>query len=446
MANRLRVLTGIKPTGAPHLGNYIGAIKPAIELSASADVEGYFFLADYHALTGGGSPEAVTQATLDVAATWLALGLDPTRVNFYRQSDLPETLELTWLLSCVASKGQLNRAHAYKAAVDANVARGQDPDVGVGMGLYLYPVLMAADILLFNANVVPVGKDQVQHIEIARDLASRFNLQYGADYLILPEAKIDAGGAVLLGTDGRKMSKSYGNTIPLFLSADALREQIMKVVTNALPPGASKDTDCALFQLYSAFATDAESAAMAQSYAAGIAWGEAKAQCFAVIDRALAPARQRYAELMANPAQVEQILVAGAEKLRPQAMALLRTLRQAVGLRALTTQHVAIKSADPPEIDGPSVRARRAGKTARLINLGAKGFKLLAADGPILVSGDGALPADLSTVRWVNDAAAGCVRLTDAAGTPLGQSASVAADALENLRLQIDQAWTEAIA
>jgi tryptophanyl-tRNA synthetase len=214
--NKQRVLTGITTTGTPHLGNYVGAIRPAIAASERADVQSFYFLADFHALIKCHDPVLVHQSTREIAATWLALGLDTDNAIFYRQSDVPEIPELCWMLTCMAAKGLMNRAHAYKASVDANVAAGDDADFGITMGLYSYPILMAADILMFNANKVPVGKDQIQHIEMARDIAARFNHHYG-EHFVLPEALVDDDVAVLQGLDGRKMSKSYGNTIPLFL-------------------------------------------------------------------------------------------------------------------------------------------------------------------------------------------------------------------------------------
>ncbi len=210
------LLTGITTTGTPHLGNYVGAIRPAIEMSRKTQVNSYYFLADYHALIKCQEPERIRQSSLEVAATWLALGLDTERSVFYRQSDIPEISELNWLLSCVTAKGLMNRAHAYKAAVAENEQNDSaDPDKGITMGLFGYPVLMAADILLFNADQVPVGKDQIQHIEMARDIAGRFNHIYG-EHFVIPEPVVDDSTATLLGLDGRKMSKSYNNIIPLF--------------------------------------------------------------------------------------------------------------------------------------------------------------------------------------------------------------------------------------
>ena len=279
-----RILTGITTSGTPHLGNYAGAIRPAIEASRQPGSESFYFLADYHSLIKTSDPERVQRSTLEIAATWLAAGLDTDRVWFYRQSDIPEIPELTWLLTCNAGKGLLNRAHAYKAAVDKNVAEGEDPDAGVNMGLFMYPVLMAADILMFKAHSVPVGRDQIQHIEMARDIAARFNHQYG-EHFTLPEAAIDESVATLPGLDGRKMSKSYDNTIPLFAPSAVIRKAIASIVTDSRAPGEPKETEgSALFQLYQAFSTPAETAAMRDAFAAGIAWGEAKQSLFERIE------------------------------------------------------------------------------------------------------------------------------------------------------------------
>ncbi|HSN23232.1 MAG TPA: tryptophan--tRNA ligase, partial [Methylomicrobium sp.] len=214
--NKATVLTGITTTGTPHLGNYVGAIRPAIAASKNDNVAPFYFLADYHALIKCQEPERVRQSSLEIAATWLALGLDTSNAVFYRQSDVPEILELAWMLTCVTAKGLMNRAHAYKAAVAENEQSDEkDPDKGITMGLFGYPILMAADILMFKAEKVPVGKDQIQHIEMARDIAARFNHFYG-EHFVLPEAVVEEPGATLLGLDGRKMSKSYNNAIPLF--------------------------------------------------------------------------------------------------------------------------------------------------------------------------------------------------------------------------------------
>ena len=331
-----RVLTGITTTGTPHLGNYVGAIRPAIAASQAPDAESFLFLADLHALVKSADPARVASSTLEIAASWLALGLDPARVFFYRQSDIGEIPQLTWLLTCVTGKGLLNRAHAYKAAVDANVAAGADPDASITAGLYLYPVLMAADILLFNAHQVPVGRDQVQHIEIARDLALRFNHLYGNEYFVLPEARIEDQVSVLPGLDGRKMSKSYDNTIALWLDRTELRKKVFAIVTNVQAPGEPKDPDDShLFQIYQAFASTEETLALREHYAQGIAWGEAKALLADRIEGELAEPRRRYQALIADPAAIERTLVLGAERARERAAPFLARLKHAVGLRPL---------------------------------------------------------------------------------------------------------------
>ena len=329
----VRVLTGITTTGTPHLGNYVGAIRPAIAASRDPDVEAYLFLADFHALIKNQNPDQVAQSSREIAATWLALGLDPEQAFFYRQSDIPEITELSWVLSCSAAKGLMNRAHAYKAAVQANEEAGDDPDFGITMGLFSYPILMAADILIFNAHQVPVGRDQIQHVEMARDIAQRFNHHYG-EVFTLPEAVVDEQVAILQGLDGRKMSKSYGNTIPLFGTPKQLQKSINKIKTNLLEPGDPKDTnDSAVFQIWCAFADTKERERMRDAFADGIAWGEAKKQLFERINDELAPARAVYERLMANPAEVEGILQSGAARLRSKSQALLEKVRSAVGLR-----------------------------------------------------------------------------------------------------------------
>ncbi len=331
-----RVLTGITTTGTPHLGNYVGAIRPAIAASRNPNVESFYFLADYHALVKCQEPERVQRSTLEIAASWLACGLDPERVFFYRQSEIREIPELTWLLTCVTGKGLLNRAHAYKAVVDQHVAAGEDADAGVTAGLYMYPVLMAADILIFNAHEVPVGRDQIQHIEIARDLAQRFNHIYGREFFTLPEARVDDATAVLPGLDGRKMSKSYDNTIPLWLPAKDLRKAIMGIVTNSLEPGQPKDPDSShLYTIFQAFADPAETQAYRRALIAGIAWGEAKERLYERIDRELAPARERYEALMSEPERIETALRHGAEKACERSRAAIRELKHAVGLRSI---------------------------------------------------------------------------------------------------------------
>jgi tryptophanyl-tRNA synthetase len=382
-----RVLTGITTTGTPHLGNYVGAIRPAIKASLEPGVESFFFLADYHALIKCDDPDRIERSRLEIAATWLAAGLDTNRVTFYRQSDIPETPELTWLLTCVTAKGQMNRAHAYKAATDANEAVGEDIDANITMGLYSYPILMAADILLFNAHRVPVGRDQVQHIEMARDVAQRFNHLFGKgrDLFVLPRAEVEEDVATLPGLDGRKMSKSYDNTIPLFEGgAKALKEAVARVVTDSRLPGEAKDPDSSsLVTIYDAFASPEQKNAMRADLRAGLGWGDAKQRTIELIESHVGPLRARYNELMAQPERVEEALMAGAEKARAIALPLMREVRQAVGLRKM----VAVSR---PQTAAPSTTklALPVFKQYREAD-GRFHFKFSAADGTLLLQGGG---------------------------------------------------------
>ncbi len=330
------VLTGITTTGTPHLGNYVGAIRPAIAASQETDSESFYFLADYHALIKYKDPERFRQSTLEVAATWLALGLDTGKATFYRQTDIPEIMELTWILMCMTAKGLMNRAHAYKALVAENEKkRSGDPDKGISMGLFCYPVLMAADILMFRANKVPVGQDQIQHLEMTRDIASRFNHIFGKTFT-LPEAVVDRESAVLSGSDGRKMSKSYDNTIPLFVPEKKLRKLIMKIKTNSQLPEEPKDPEnCTLFQIYRAFADKAEIDTIRQRYAAGIGWGEMKQILFEYLNTLLTEPRRRYNDLIADPAHIETILRQGAEKARATSIPFLSEIREKIGIQAI---------------------------------------------------------------------------------------------------------------
>ena len=347
MAKRI-YLTGITTSGRPHLGNYVGAIRPAIAASTDPSHESYFFLADYHALIKGNDPQRLRDSRREIAAAWLALGLDAERVTFYRQSDVPQIMELTWMLTCQAAKGLMNRAHAYKAAVQENLdAKTQareaeqaldsvdlerDPDRGITMGLFNYPILMAADILMFRATHVPVGRDQIQHIEMARDIAQRFNHHY-SDHLVLPRAVVGDDTAILTGLDGRKMSKSYNNTIALFDPPKTLRKSIMKIVTNSQEPGEPKNTEGnTVFDIYSAFASADQTAALREAYADGIGWGDAKQRLFELIDDALQEPRERFEMLMAHPERIEDALQLGGEKARAKAAVLLGELRDAVGI------------------------------------------------------------------------------------------------------------------
>ena len=382
-----RFLTGITTTGTPHLGNFVGSIRPSVAASLRPGVQSFYFLADYHALIKCEDPARIQRSTLEIAASWLAAGLDPEKVTFYRQSDIPETTELTWLLTCVTGKGLLNRAHAYKAAQDKNAAAGREPDDGVTAGLFMYPVLMGADILIFNAHKVPVGRDQIQHIEMARDMASSFNHLYG-NHLVLPEAAVDDNVALLPGLDGRKMSKSYNNTIPLFSSQAQLQKLIGSILTDSRAPGEPKDTEgSALFQIYQAFASEQETAALRKAYAEGIAWGDAKQVLFERIDREIGPMRAQYEALIASPAQVEAALLKGAEKARALATPLLRELRHAVGLRPLgaTQQAKATKATKAATASFKQYREKD----------GKFYFKLADAQGQVLLQSTGfAAPRD----------------------------------------------------
>ncbi|WP_448102466.1 tryptophan--tRNA ligase [Luteibacter jiangsuensis] len=410
-----RVLTGITTTGTPHLGNYVGAIRPAIQASRDPNVDAFYFMADYHALIKSDDADRVEASRLMITASWLAAGLDPERTTFYRQSDVPEVPELMWLLTCVTSKGLLNRAHAYKAAVDRNIENQEDADAGVTAGLYMYPVLMAADILAFNANKVPVGRDQIQHIEMARDIAQRFNHTYGREFFVMPEALIEEQVATLPGLDGRKMSKSYDNTIPLFEGGPkALREAIMKIVTDSRAPGEPKDTeDSALFTIYKAFASPVETAAFAESLHGGMGWGEAKQVLFERVDAEVAPMRERYDALMASPGQMEDILLAGAAKARAIAGPLVETLREAVGLRSARHKPVAHQTSGATPVTPKA-------KPPRLASFrdsdGTFRVRLFGADGEEL----------LLSVPFADPKAAGTLRQTLA--TLGGAQANVASD------------------
>jgi tryptophanyl-tRNA synthetase len=385
--SKTRVLTGITTTGTPHLGNYVGAIRPAVAASRSDNVESYYFMADYHALIKCDDPARIARSRLEIAATWLACGLDPDIVYFYRQSDIPEIPELTWLLTCVTAKGLMNRSHAYKASVDANAASGEDPDAGITMGLYSYPILMAADILMFNAHRVPVGRDQIQHIEMARDMAARFNHLFGngRDHFTLPEAAIEESVATLPGLDGRKMSKSYDNTVPLFEGgAKKLKETIARIVTDSRLPGEAKDPDStALMPIFGAFATPQEIAEFRAALADGLGWGEAKQRVFERLDRDIAPMRARYEELIAQPRHIEDILQAGAAKSRRLAAPFLAQLREAVGLRSFVAPaQVAASKPDAGRADKPQFKQYRESD-------GRFYFKLLGADGRLLLQSEG---------------------------------------------------------
>jgi tryptophanyl-tRNA synthetase len=326
-----RILTGIKPTGSPHIGNYLGAIRPALALASLPETTAMYFIAKYHALTTVHDGKLMDQLTREVAATWIAFGLDPEKTLFYRQSDVPETFELSWILACFTSKGWMNKMHAYKAHLDASPE--EDKDAGINVGVYTYPVLMAADILLFDADFVPVGKDQVQHVEIARDMAQRVNHTFKKPLLTLPAAKIETHVAVVPGLDGRKMSKSYDNTIPLLAPAKQLRKAVMKIVTDSTPPEAPKDPDkSVIFDLYKLFATPPQIEALRARYVSGLGWGDAKGALADAIEATVGEPRKIYDALIADRATLDGLLARGAEKARAYAGPVLARLREAIGM------------------------------------------------------------------------------------------------------------------
>ncbi len=423
----LRYLTGITTTGAPHLGNFVGSIRPSVAASRLADVQSFYFLADYHALIKCDEPARIQRSTLEIAASWLAAGLEPERVTFYRQSDIPEITELTWLLTCVTGKGVLNRAHAYKAAVDKNQAAGNDPDVDISAGLFMYPVLMGADILMFKAHHVPVGRDQIQHIEMARDMAQRFNHLYG-EHFVLPEAVTEESVALLPGLDGRKMSKSYDNTIPLFTPREQLRKLIAGIVTDSRAPGEAKEVEgSALFQIYQAFASESETAALRLAYADGIAWGDAKQLLFERIERDVAPMRERYHAMLNDPAKIEALLQAGAEKARAVATPFMRELRQAVGLRNLGSLSAAAPKSKAAKTAAPAFKQYRE-KDGKFY------FKLLDANARVLLQSQGfesPKEAALTISILQNEGSAALAALQGKVETAQGLSASDLATALQ---------------
>ena len=325
-------LTGIKPTGELHIGNYFGAIKPALELAKEYDAR--YFIADYHALNSVKNPVELKSTIRHVAAGWLASGLDPEKVIFYRQSSIPEVFELTTMIMAFTAKGLMNRAHAYKAAVQENNEKDDDPDAGINMGLFTYPVLMAADIIIFDSDVVPVGKDQVQHIEMAQDIAKSVNANYGSQVLKVPQAAVQEDVAVVPGLDGRKMSKSYNNVIPLFAPEKTLHKTIMRIVTNSQTVEEPKDPGASqIFQLYKLFADKPEQDALAGRYrSGGMGWGEAKEELFRVVNRCLAPIRERYDAIMADTQFLDKTLEQGAQRARPIAGATVKRFRKAAGI------------------------------------------------------------------------------------------------------------------
>ena len=329
---RKRILTGITTTGTPHIGNYIGAIKPALELAQETD-ESFFFLADYHSIIKNQNPDDISMSVRNVALAWLASGLDTNKSYFYRQSDVPEIVELNWILNCLTAKGLMNRAHAYKAAVAENK---NDPDKGINMGLFSYPVLMAADILMFDSTHVPVGADQIQHLEMTRDIAMRFNHIY-KDLLTIPEPIIHNQDRVVLGQDGRKMSKSYGNVIPLLESEQNLKKAILKITTNSLEPGEPKDyKSCTVFDLFTHFGTSEQISELKQAYINGISWGDAKETLFNIINTKLSPIREKHDELIQNKDFLNDVLSDGANKVRSLAKNKISEIKDTIGIKLIS--------------------------------------------------------------------------------------------------------------
>ncbi|MDC3365638.1 tryptophan--tRNA ligase [Gammaproteobacteria bacterium] len=327
-----RILTGITTTGTPHIGNYLGAIKPALELAKNYD-ESFYFLADYHAIIKNSKNIEVSESVKNVALAWLASGLNPNKSFFYRQSDIPEILELSWILNCVTAKGLMNRSHAYKSATSLNT---DDEDKGITMGLFSYPVLMAADILMFNATHVPVGVDQIQHIEMTRDIAGRFNHLYKKTF-ILPEVIIQSSKETVPGIDGQKMSKSYGNIIPLLSSEKQLKKSIAKIITNSLEPGDPKDhSNCTVFALYKYFASKQMIEELKDDYINGIGWGDAKNKLFEIVNKDIEPVRKRYEELLNDKDLINDLLSDGAKKVRPIAKEMIDSIRSSIGINKIS--------------------------------------------------------------------------------------------------------------
>ena len=328
-----KILTGIKPTGYIHLGNYIGAVKPSIELSQQDNVSSYLFIADSHSLTIHPSVENLKHSIYQIASAWLACGLDPEKVFFYCQSDIPELFELNWILSCFTPKGLMNRAHSYKAKRDQNLKLGKkDLDDKVNMGLYNYPILMGADILLFSPNLVPVGGDQIQHLEMTRDIAQKFNHIYKTNLFTIPKALVQEE-KTLPGLDGQKMSKSYNNEISLFLESKKLQKLVRKIKTDSLLAEEPKDTtNCLIFQIYKNFATPKEIENLKNRYAKGIGWGEAKDILFYKLEDYFKAKKEIYDHYMSQPLELEKILKNGSEKVREEARDFLKQIKKTVGL------------------------------------------------------------------------------------------------------------------
>ena len=324
------VLTGITTNGSPHLGNYVGAMRPAIELSKKS--KSFIFLADYHSLIKQQDPELTHQSTLSIAAAWIACGLDLKNTIFYRQSSIPQIMELNWILTSITPKGLMNRAHAYKAIQD--ITSGKDKDKNVQMGLFNYPILMSSDILIFNAELIPVGSDQKQHIEMTRDIANKFNLTYGP-FFNLPEPLIDETTSYLPGLDGNKMSKSYSNYIDLFSEEKKLQKQINQIKTDSLEPGEKKPKDSTLYKYFKCFTNDKNIKQIDAYFNEGMGWGDLKKELFECINKEISPAREKYFDLVNNPKKVEKLLKEGEAKALKIASKNLKEIRSLVGIKSL---------------------------------------------------------------------------------------------------------------
>ena len=324
------VLTGITTNGSPHLGNYVGAMRPAIELSKKS--KSFIFLADYHSLIKQQNPNLTHQSTLSIAAAWIACDLDLKNTIFYRQSSIPQIMELNWILTSITPKGLMNRAHAYKALQDST--SGKDKDRNVQMGLFNYPILMSSDILIFNADLIPVGSDQKQHIEMTRDIANKFNLTYGS-FFNLPEPLIDETSSYLPGLDGNKMSKSYSNYIDLFSEEKKLQKQINQIKTDSLEPGEKKPKDSTLYEYFKCFTNDKNIKQIDKYFDEGMGWGDLKKELFKLINAEIAPAREKYFDLINNPKKVEKLLKEGEAKALKIASKNLEEIRSLVGINSL---------------------------------------------------------------------------------------------------------------
>lgn len=335
----MTTLTGIKPTGEIHIGNFFSAIKPSIERVANSSKQQnfFYFIADYHAINSGISPQDIKKYSTEIAATWLALGLDEhlsDRCLFYRQSDIPEIFELTTILMSFAKKGRINGAHSYKDKVQKNIDEGKDPDKNINMGLFTYPILMAADILVVRATQIPVGKDQIQHIEIANDMAQGFNHFYKKNTFEKIEPIVLDETGIIPGIDGRKMSKSYNNTLPIFAGSKKARKKVMSITTNSQEIEEKKNPDeCNVFKIYKLFASQQECQDLAKRYrAGGMSWGEAKTILYEKFEDYISPYFEKYQSWINETKKIEEILNENAFKMRVKAKQYLKEIKEVIGI------------------------------------------------------------------------------------------------------------------